>query len=92
MDTARPSNRSSIKLARPGEVLKTFSNYLHRRYREMRSNERSRRALCTHAVMENTGSYWNPAFNLLEAHIQVILAKAADVQNIPAPVADTSGY
>jgi len=31
--------------------------------------------------MEITGSYWKPVFNLLEAHIRVILANAADVQN-----------
>lgn len=31
--------------------------------------------------MEITGSYWKPVFNLLEAHVQVILADAADVQN-----------
>lgn len=36
---------------------------------------------CTHAVMESTGSYWKPVFNLLEAHVRVILANAADVQN-----------
>jgi transposase len=36
---------------------------------------------CTHAVMESTGSYWKPVFNLLEAHFRVILANAADVQN-----------
>src|ERR1700688_4603971 len=35
---------------------------------------------CTHAVMESTGSYWKPVFNLLEAHVRVILANAADVQ------------
>lgn len=36
---------------------------------------------CTHAVMESTGSYWKPVFNLLEAHVRVIFANAADVQN-----------
>jgi transposase len=36
---------------------------------------------CTHAVMESTGSYWKPIFNLLEAYVRVILANAADVQN-----------
>ena len=36
---------------------------------------------CTHAVMESTGSYWKPVFNLLETHVSVILANAADVQN-----------
>jgi transposase len=36
---------------------------------------------CTHAVRESTGSYWKPVFNLLEAHVHVILANAADVRN-----------
>jgi len=36
---------------------------------------------CTHAVMESAGSYWKPVFNLLEAHVGVIPANAADVQN-----------
>ena len=36
---------------------------------------------CTQAVMESTGSYWKPVFNLLEPHVRVILANAADVQN-----------
>ena len=36
---------------------------------------------CTHAVMENSGSYWKPVFNLLEANVHVTPANAADVQN-----------
>jgi transposase len=36
---------------------------------------------CSHAVMESTGSYWKPVFNLLESHVRVILANAADVKN-----------
>jgi transposase len=36
---------------------------------------------CTHAVMESTGSYWKPVFNMLEARVRVIRANAADVQN-----------
>jgi len=31
--------------------------------------------------MESTGSYWKPVVNLLEMHVRVILANAADVQN-----------
>jgi len=36
---------------------------------------------CSHAVMESTGSYWKPVFNILEETIQVVLANAYDVQN-----------
>jgi transposase len=36
---------------------------------------------CTHAVMESTGSYWKPVFNILEDSIRVVLANAFDVRN-----------
>jgi transposase len=36
---------------------------------------------CSHAVMESTGSYWKPAFNVLENSVEVVLANAYDVQN-----------
>ena len=35
---------------------------------------------CTHVVMESTGSYWKPIFNVLESDVQVILANAFDVR------------
>jgi len=35
---------------------------------------------CTHAVMESTGSYWKPIFNILEESIEVILTNARDVK------------
>jgi len=36
---------------------------------------------CSHAVMESTGSYWKPVFNVLEDSVEVVLANAYDVQN-----------
>ncbi len=36
---------------------------------------------CTHVVMESTGSYWKPIFNVLESELNVILANAFDVRN-----------
>jgi transposase len=36
---------------------------------------------CSHAVMESTGSYWKPIFNILEDSIEVVLANAYAVQN-----------
>jgi len=36
---------------------------------------------CSHAVMESTGPYWKPVFNILEDGVEVVLANAYDVQN-----------
>lgn len=35
---------------------------------------------CTHAVMESTGSYWKPVFNILETSVTVILTNGQDVR------------
>ena len=35
---------------------------------------------CTHVLMESTGSYWKPIFNVLEDSVQVYLANAQDVK------------
>jgi transposase len=35
---------------------------------------------CTEAVMESTGSYWKPVFNILEGSLKIILANPVQVQ------------
>jgi len=35
----------------------------------------------THVVMESTGSYWKPVFNMLEDKVRVYLARSQDVKN-----------
>ena len=35
----------------------------------------------THVVMESTGSYWKPVFNVLESSVQVYLANPQEVKN-----------
>lgn len=36
---------------------------------------------CTHVVMESTGNYWKPLFNVLEDGLCVVLANAQEVKN-----------
>jgi len=36
---------------------------------------------CTHVVMESTGVYWKPVFNVLEDSFQVVLANSEQVKN-----------
>jgi transposase len=43
---------------------------------------------CTHVVMESTGPYWKPVFNILEEHFQVILANAQHVKSLPGKKTD----
>jgi transposase len=35
---------------------------------------------CTHVMMESTGAYWKPVFNILEGHVQVALANPHEVK------------
>ena len=38
---------------------------------------------CTHVAMESTGVYWKPIFNILEDHLEVILANARNIRVCP---------
>ena len=35
---------------------------------------------CTHVMLESTGSYWKPIFNILEGHVKVALANPQEVK------------
>ena len=57
-----------------------------RRYGTLRSDLDSLREwliqqAVTHVVMESTGSYWKPIFNVLEGSVQVYLANPQEVKN-----------
>jgi transposase len=43
---------------------------------------------CTHAAMESTGVYWKPVFNILEDKMEVILANARNIKNVPGRKTD----
>ena len=44
----------------------------------------------THLVMESTGVYWKPVWHLLEGHVELILANAMHVRNVPGRKSDAS--
>ena len=43
---------------------------------------------CTHVVVESTGVYWKPLFNILEDSLTVVLANARHVKNVPGRKTD----
>jgi len=43
---------------------------------------------CTHGALESTGVYWKPIFNILEESMEVILANARDIKNVPGRKTD----
>jgi transposase len=42
----------------------------------------------SHVALESTGVYWKPVFNLLEPHVEVVLANAAHVKAVPGRKTD----
>jgi transposase len=43
---------------------------------------------CTHVVMESTGSYWKPVYNILEDTLELILANPQHVKGLPGRKTD----
>jgi transposase len=44
----------------------------------------------THVAMESTSVDWKPVFNLLEGQVEVVLANAAHLKNVPGRKTDTA--
>lgn len=44
----------------------------------------------THAVMESTGVYWRPVWHVLDGHVDLSLANATEVRNLPGRKSDVS--
>jgi transposase len=45
---------------------------------------------CTAVAMESTGVYWKPIFNLLEGTLQVVVANAQHIKQVPGRKTDVS--
>jgi transposase len=45
---------------------------------------------CTHAALEATGVYWKPVWHILEGQIELTLANAMEVKNLPGRKSDVS--
>ena len=43
---------------------------------------------CTHVAIESTGVYWKPVFNILEDSMEVVLANAREIKNVPGRKTD----
>jgi transposase len=45
---------------------------------------------CTHAAMESTGVYWKPVWHVLEGSIELVLANAMHIRNVPGRKTDVN--
>jgi transposase len=45
---------------------------------------------CTHILLESTGVYWRPVYHILSERLEVVLANAAQVKNVPGRKSDVS--
>lgn len=43
---------------------------------------------CTHVAMEATGVYWKPVWHVLEGHVELVLANAGHIRNVPGRKSD----
>lgn len=45
---------------------------------------------CTHVAMEATGVYWKPVWHLLEGQVELVLANAQHIHNVPGRKTDVN--
>src|SRR6266511_2385126 len=45
---------------------------------------------CTHVAMESTGVYWKPVWHVLEGSVELVLANAMHIRNMPGRKSDVN--
>src|SRR6266511_2674189 len=45
---------------------------------------------CTHVAMESTGVYWKPVWHVLEGSVELVLANAMHIRNVPGRKTDVN--
>jgi len=45
---------------------------------------------CSHAAMESTGVYWKPVWHILEGSVELVLANANHIKNVPGRKTDVN--
>jgi transposase len=45
---------------------------------------------CTHVAMESSGVYWKPVWHVLDGHVELVLANAMHIRNIPGRKSDVN--
>jgi transposase len=45
---------------------------------------------CTHVAMEATGVYWKPVWHVLDGHVELVLANAQHIRNVPGRKTDVA--
>jgi transposase len=74
------------------------SRPLHREVRSFPTTTRGLLALgewlathgCTHVAMEATGVYWRPVWHVLEGQVELVLANAQHIRNVPGRKTDVN--
>lgn len=88
LDVHKESVTVCVMATEGRKVAKTLERYatFHRGLVSMRE-ELTRRGV-THVVMEATGEYWKPVYEVLEGSFQITLANAQHVKNVPGRKTD----
>lgn len=72
---------------RPQKEIRTFSTMskgLHELLAWLQETQ------CTHVAMESTGVYWKPVYHILEGSVELKLANAQRIKNVPGRKTDIS--
>lgn len=77
-----------VKSDGPGSATKEVRSFGTTTQELMRLREWLEAEGVTHAAMESTGVYWKPVFNVLEGAVEVWLANATEVKNLPGRKTD----
>jgi len=90
LDVHRDTVVASVRIASGKEVKRETETFSTTTKELLRLGDWLTEHGVTHAVMESTGVYWKPVWQVLESFIELSLANASEVKNLPGRKSDVS--
>jgi transposase len=90
LDIARDSVVVCVRIQRGRKVTRFIETFGTTTRELLRLSEWLQQHRCTHLLMEATGVYWAPIWNVLEGTCELVLANAAHVKAVPGRKTDVS--
>ena len=88
LDVHKDSVMACVRLVHGGEVENKIEEFGTTTRELLRLLEWLQSKGVTHAAMEATGVYWKPVWHVLAGHLELTLANAAEIKNMPGRKSD----
>jgi len=90
LDVHKDSVVACVRIAEPGGATSEVRSFGTTTSELLKLSDWLEERGCTHVALEATGVYWKPVWHILEGNVELLLANAAHIRNVPGRKTDVN--